>query len=179
MNNKPKETAEADNQLEQELRQGRKFNSAEAIARLAGPGAMKGASPVSRVQQAETEIGLWLGSNLIDEDCGLKPVLHRQLRGSPLLLENLDQPLAALTLHCQRLIRTEDLLKELVREADVEWGRAMDERPHFQREGTPSHPHDPYTSESVRVALKGMLELLQLSRAFDRSERPIPRRSPL
>jgi len=51
MNDKPKGNgAKADNQLEQEIRQGRKFNSAEAIARLAGPGAMKGASPVSPVQ---------------------------------------------------------------------------------------------------------------------------------
>jgi len=97
---------------------------------------------------------------LIDEDRGLKVVLNRQLRGNPLLLENLDQPLAALALHCRRLISAENLLKELVREADVEWGRAMDERPHFQREGTPPHPHDPYTSESVRKALNLMLVLL-------------------
>ena len=48
--------------LETEIRQGRTFNPAEAIGRLAGPGAMKGASPVSRQQQAENEIGSWLQS---------------------------------------------------------------------------------------------------------------------
>ena len=42
--------------LEEEIRQGRKFSASEAVARMAGPGAMKGASPVSPVQQAETEI---------------------------------------------------------------------------------------------------------------------------
>lgn len=44
--------------LEITIRQGRKFTPEEAMARLAGPGAMKGASPVSPVQQAETEIGI-------------------------------------------------------------------------------------------------------------------------
>jgi hypothetical protein len=65
------------------------------MARLAGPGAMKGASPVSRVQQAETEIGTWLMNSLPDSGGALKVVLGRHLKGSKLLLESLDQPLAA------------------------------------------------------------------------------------
>ena len=56
----------AKDELEREIRQVRKFTPKEAIARLAGPGAMKGASPVSRVQQAEIEIGSWLRSHLTD-----------------------------------------------------------------------------------------------------------------
>ena len=50
------------------------------------------------------------------------------------------------------------LLRELVREADVEWGQRMDERPHFAREGSPEHPDDPYTTGSVRKALEEILE---------------------
>jgi hypothetical protein len=150
-----------DQQLEQEVIRARKFSAAEAMARLAGPGAMKGASPVSPVQQAETEIGTWLANNLVDPDGALKLVLHRQLKGSKPLLENLDKPLVALESCCSHIIQAENLLKELVREADAEWGRAMDERPYFEREGTQPHPHDPYTVETVRSALENLLGLLR------------------
>ena len=44
-------------------------------------------------------------------------------------------------------------LEELVREADVEWGRVFGERPHFDKEGRPPDADDPYTLESIRVAL--------------------------
>jgi hypothetical protein len=55
-NNKDKQRSEADAELEREIRKERKFTLAEAIGRLAGPGAMKGESPVTRMQQAEIEI---------------------------------------------------------------------------------------------------------------------------
>jgi len=51
-------------------------------------------------------------------------------------------------------------LKEIVSEADVEWGRAMDERPHFERDGAPPHPNDPYTLEDVRTTLSEALKQL-------------------
>jgi len=43
----------------------------------------------------------------------------------------------------------------------VEWGRAMDERPYFQRDGSPPHPEDPYTVESVRSALSDVVARLE------------------
>jgi len=55
-----------DRKLEEEIRQPRSFTPQEAIARMAGPGALKGASPVSQVQQAETEIGNWLTRHLAE-----------------------------------------------------------------------------------------------------------------
>jgi hypothetical protein len=55
---------ESDAELEREVRKERKFTPEEAIGRLAGPGAMKGESPVARMQQAEVEIGSWLRSRL-------------------------------------------------------------------------------------------------------------------
>ena len=149
-----------DEELEREIRQGRKISPQDVMARLAGPGAMKGASPVSPVQQAETEIGTWLGCNLADAGGALKVVLHRHLKGSELLLGTLESPLEALRSYCRRALTSELLLKELVREADVEWGRAMDERPHFEREGAAAHPDDPYTVESVRKAVSDMLQQL-------------------
>ncbi|MBR0799591.1 hypothetical protein JQ615_29885 [Bradyrhizobium jicamae] len=149
--------SEADAALEREIRQGRKFTAQEALGRMIGPGSMKGGSAVPRVQEAETGIGTWLRCNLTDSTGALQVLLHRQLSGSELLLNNLDQPLLALAAFCQQVLASDYHLKELVREADVEWGRRMDERPHFDREGTPPHPDDPYTNDSVRTALRDVL----------------------
>ncbi|MCL6697719.1 hypothetical protein LZ496_02835 [Sphingomonas sp. NSE70-1] len=159
-NDREKQRTETDSEIEREIREGRKLTAKDLMARLAGPGAMKGASPVSPVQQAENEIGSWLGNNLQD-DCGqLRVVLHRNLKGSECLLENLDQPLTAIEEYLRRLLATDNLLKEIVREADVEWGRVMDERPHFEREGAAANPDDPYTCIGVRKTLGDALERL-------------------
>jgi len=160
MTDDDKRRAEAEAELEREIRQGRKFSAQDALARIAGPGAMKGASPVSRVQQAETEIGTWLGSNLADTSGALRAVFHRHLKGSELLLHNLDRPLVAVAEYCRSLLATDYLLQEIVSEADVEWGRAMDERPHFEREGVPPNPDDPYTVDDVRKTLSVALQRL-------------------
>ena len=37
--------------------------------------------------------------------------------------------------YCQRVLNSDYLLKELVRDADVEWGRVMQERPYFEKVG--------------------------------------------
>ena len=55
-----KQQSVADDEIEREVRQGRKVTAKDVMARMAGPGALKGASPVSPVQQAETEIANWL-----------------------------------------------------------------------------------------------------------------------
>jgi hypothetical protein len=151
---------EADAELEREIRGECKFTLAEAIGRLAGPGALKGESPVARMQQAEAEIESWLRSHLADPGGALRVVLYRRLKESDLLLTDFDRPLVVLAGGCRRVLDSDYLLRELVREADVEWGRVMGERPFFDKEGAPSHPDDPYTVESVRVALSGLLERL-------------------
>lgn len=155
-----KPPSEADAELEREILKERKFTLAEAIGRLAGPGAMKGESPVPRLQQAAIEIDSWLRSHLRDAGGALQAVLHRHVKESDLLLNNFDQPLVVLAGCCQRILESEFRLKELVRQADVEWGRSMDERPVFESEGSPHDPDDPYTVQSVRNALTGLLEQL-------------------
>src|SRR6185436_3807470 len=95
------ERTQADSELEREIREGRKFTLEEAIARLAGPGAMKGESPVARMQQAETEIGSWLRTHLKDAGGALEAVLNRQVRRSDQLLHNFDQPLVVLASFCK------------------------------------------------------------------------------
>jgi hypothetical protein len=156
--NKDTQRPEADAELERETRKGRKFTLAEAIGRMAGPGAMKGVSPVPGKQQAEVEIEYWLRDHMSIGE--LQVVLLRAVKGSELLLHHFDQPLVVLAAMCQRILDSDYLLKELVREADVEWGRVQGERPYFEREGSPPDPNDPYTFESVRKTLAGLIEQL-------------------
>jgi hypothetical protein len=159
MANEP-DKREAEAELEREIRLGRKFTPQEALGRMAGPGAMKGASAVSPQQQAEIAIGSWLGGHVEDTAGALKAVLHRQLKGSATLLAQVDQPLVALGEYCERILASDHRLNEVVREADVEWGRMMDERPHFEREGSAPDRDDPYTVQSVRQALAGIVKAL-------------------
>ena len=159
-----KHRSEADAELEREIREGRKFTLEEAVARMVGPGAMKGESPITRKQQAEIEIGSWLRSHLMDTGGALEVVLHRRVKGSELLLNNFDQPLVVLASYCQQVLNSDYLLKEVVREADIEWGRLMQERPHFEKEGMPAHPDDCYTVESVGGAMSELLEQLHARR---------------
>lgn len=160
MSEDEKRQSDPDSDVELEIRQARKFTAREAMARLAGPGAMKGASPVSPVQQAETEIGNWLNANLADANGALRVVLHRNLKGSDPLLANLDRPLDALAAYIRGILESDYLLKEIVRAADIEWGRAMDERPHFERDGVAADTDDPYTIDGVRTALGDAMGLL-------------------
>ena len=155
---KPKFILDAD--LEREIRDGRKFTLAEAIGRLAGPGMMKGVSPATRKQQAEAEIETYLDRNLNTAAGALSVVLLRQVKESELLLNNLDQPLVVLAACVQRVLDSDYLLTELVRQADVEWGRVYGERPHFERVGAPAHEDDPYTAASVRGTLSQLLQKL-------------------
>ena len=153
-----KRRAEADADLEREIRAERKFSLAEAIGRMAGPGMMKGVSPVTRKQQAEVEIQEYLSRHLGDGAGVLSGVLLRQVKESELLLNAFDEPLVVLAGYVRQILASEYGLQELVREADVEWGRVFDERPHFEKAGSPPVPGDPYTLESVRTALTRLAE---------------------
>ncbi|HET9337078.1 MAG TPA: hypothetical protein VFO12_11815 [Sphingomicrobium sp.] len=157
-NDRPESISDAD--LEHEIRRRRKFTTEEAIGRLAGPGAMKGASAVSPQQQAENAVGVWLRASVMDPSGSLRTVLHRHLKCSKLLLEKVDDPLGAAAACLRQLLASEHGLREIVREADFEWGRAMDERPRFEREGSPPDADDPYTVESVRKTLVEALQQL-------------------
>jgi hypothetical protein len=150
----------ADAELEREIRKGRKFTVAEAIGRMAGPGAMKGESPIARMQQAAVEIETWLRHHLADAGGALEVVLLRRVKESELLLNNFDQPLIVLASYCQQILSSDYLLKELVRDADVEWGHVLGERPYFEKEGSPADPNDPYTVDSVRHTVSDLLKQL-------------------
>ena len=112
------------------------------------------------MQQAEMAIESWLRSHVADAGGALQVVLHRDVKKSELLLNNFDQPLVVLAGYCQQVLDSDYLLEELVREADIEWGRLMGERPHFEKVGSAHDPEDPYTVESVRKTLYSLVEQL-------------------
>jgi hypothetical protein len=159
-NDQETQRSDADADLEREVRKGRKFTLAEAIGRMAGPGAMKGESPIARLQQAGVEIENWLGCHLADAAGGLQVALLRGVKESELLFNNFDEPRVVLGSYCQRILGSEYLLEELVRQADIEWGSIFGERPYFEKAGSPAHADDPYTLDSVRNTLTDLLKQL-------------------
>ena len=144
-------------EAEREIRDKRRFTVEEAVGRLAGPGAMKGGSAVSRTQEAQNAVRAWLSANVPDPAGALNVVLHRNLRDSELLNAHLDDPPAAAATYLRLALGSDHRLREIVRQADAEWGQAMDERPYFDVEGRVPHADDPYTTETVRAALTAAL----------------------
>ena len=156
--NRDNTRSDADAELEREVRADRQFTLSEAIGRMAGPGMMKGVSPVTRKRQAEAAIEDYLRRNLTDAGSVLCAVLLRGVSDSDLLLGDYDHPLVVLASYVRQVLGSDYRLRELVRQADVEWGRVNGERPHFERPGCPADPDDPYTAESVRTALARLLD---------------------
>jgi hypothetical protein len=160
--NRDPKSADTNEEIEREIRTHRKFSLNEAIGQIAGGDFMKGGTPVSRKRRAELEIEEYLRRYLPDSGNVLKSVLLRHL-GESLLNGDYDQPLAALAEYIPRVLMSEQLLEEFVREADAEWGRVFDERPYFQGSNGPPgppHPDDPYTIDSVRLTLFQLQERL-------------------
>src|SRR5262245_53046473 len=155
-----RQRSEADAELEREIRKNRKFTLGEAIGRSAGPGLMKGASPIPLKRQAEAELYDLLRRHLTDAGGSLRPVLWRCVSESDLLLADLERPAVVLAAYVRRVLDSDYLVKDLVRDADVEWGRVHGERPYFEKEASPPHPGDPYTVESVRAELSALLRKL-------------------
>ena len=144
--------------VEREIRRGRTFSLSDAIGRLGGGDMLKGASPVPPLEQTEAAIANYLRAHLDDPGGVLAQVVMRQVRTSAGLTENFDQPAVVLAGYVNQTLNSETILKDLVREADAEWGRTLGERPHFEREGRPPDPNDPYTLASVRRALTQLLQ---------------------
>jgi hypothetical protein len=160
---KPSKAGKADTsdaEIEREIRSRRKFSLAEAIGRSAGD-LMKGASPVTRKQQAEFEIEELIDHHLEDAEGAISVVLLRRVKASEALLDSYDTPSAALVQVLQDLLGSEDTLRRFVVKVDAEWGHIYLERPHFETDTRPPDADDPYTRDSVRKALTGLLTDLE------------------
>jgi hypothetical protein len=151
----PSDEAEA---IEREIRRGRKFSMSDAIGRMGGQGMLKGASPVPPIEQTAAAIANYLDAHLADAGGVLAQVVLRRIKTSDILLAHFDQPVLVLSEYVSRVLQSETLLKDIVREADAEWGRALGERPRFDREGHAPQSDDPYTLASVSSALAHLVQ---------------------
>lgn len=145
---------------ESRLRRERKFSLSEAVGREAA-GNLKGASPVARSKQSLFEIEHLLESHLHDPAGSLIRTIMAKLElDPPLLARHFDSPAGALAEYLAGTLGKESLLNSLVRDTDARWGRENQERPHFERDGQPPHPEDPYTRAGVREMLENLLDQL-------------------
>jgi len=151
------DSADKKAEIEREARMHRKFSLNDAIGQLAGGEFTKGGTPITRKRQAEHELDEYLRRHLVDSGGVLRTVLSRHL-GEGLLNRDYDQPIAVLAEYIQRVLASVPLLEQFVRDADAEWGRVHGERPHFQVPGGTPHRDDPYTIDSVRLALSQLRE---------------------
>ena len=159
--NDPKKPENGTESTESRIRRERKFSLAEAVGREAA-GSLSGASPVARSRQVLLEIGHLLESHLNDPEGALARTLLAKLElDPPLLARHFDRPAGALTEYLELTLGKDALLNALVRDTDARWGRDNQERPHFEREGHPPHPDDPYTRAGVRALLTDLLEELR------------------
>jgi hypothetical protein len=158
--NDPKKPESDSESTESLIRRDRKFTLAEAVGREAA-GAMSGASPVARAEQVLLEIEQILESRLVDSPGSLaRTILARLKIEPPLLARHFDRPVGALEEFLGATLGSGSLLTSLVRDTDARWGRDYGERPHFETEGKPPHPDDPYTLQGVRDLLEDLLESL-------------------
>ncbi|MGN7614334.1 hypothetical protein ACQZV8_19870, partial [Magnetococcales bacterium HHB-1] len=121
--------------IQQELRKQQKFTVAGAIGRSAG-GAMKGASPIPKREQATQMLSQFVDQNVRDASGALKSILKRRIKANgPTIDQHLDNPLNALIEIIQPILDKTAMLHEFVRQVDVRWGEIYQERPHFQQPG--------------------------------------------
>ena len=146
-----------DEKLEEEVRSQRKFTMAEAFAREF-KGSFKGVPAVPPLRRAQSEIDMFLRAHVRDASGALRRQLEVRLKDHvSLVASHLDEPLAALKISLERILRTEPGLVEFVRQVDQRSGQMFGERPHFQRPGQEPHPNDEYTHASVRAALETLI----------------------
>ena len=158
MDDSQRSDSDEDRQVERDIREHQEFSLSGAIGRLGGADLLKGASPVTRKEQAKFLIEQALEKYLRDSDGAMEVVLLRTVVASRALLDSgYDQPLVTLRDFCRSLVDAPNRLSEFVRQVDMEWGRMYEERPHFELPGRAPSPDDPYTIDSVKQRLQELL----------------------
>lgn len=141
----------------------KKFSLSEALAQQS-QGMFKDASLVPILTQARLEIVNFIRQHLSDTDGCISYVLDRRLKTQEnLLADHLPTPLVALQKIILSITSNDATLAEFVREVDQYYGENFGERPFFQTIGSPAHPDDPYTHESVRLLLGKLLADVELT----------------
>lgn len=125
-------------------------------------GYMNGESPFAAGKQMAYEAKQRVTSQTKDLEGSLKTVLCGIIDGEAARIDaHRDTPESVVTRIIDRILASEENLKEFVRRVDQRWGSDNQERPYFERSGQPSHPDDPYTYQSVRTSLEALRQALQ------------------
>ncbi|WP_204137805.1 hypothetical protein [Halomicronema sp. CCY15110] len=152
---------EADQAIEREIRQGRKYSLADAISQEGGD-FLKGESPIPKLVQVKSAIKHFINLHLSDAAGALQATLLTAVQSDDVICSrHFATPLQALAEMLQPLLAHDVQLREFVRQVDMRWGQMYDERPHFERPGHPPHPDDEYTIESVRSQLQALMTAVQ------------------
>ena len=155
------ESKKQDRAIEQEARMVRKFSLADAIG-SEGAGFFKGESLVPKLMQAVAKLEIFIDGNVSDSSGALRTMLNRQVRTSETVVgAHFDDPLVALEILVEQILDNDARFYEFVRQVDAEWGRSMQERPHFQQPDEEPHPDDEHTHESVRAKLETLRDKLR------------------
>ncbi|RLB45414.1 MAG: hypothetical protein DRJ42_29985 [Deltaproteobacteria bacterium] len=150
-----------DRAIEREARMGRKFTVANAIGNE-GAGYFKGESMVPKLTQAMAELENFIDRHVRDSSGVLCAMLKRHVRTSETIVgAHLEDPRVALDVLLGQVLGNDAQLYEFVRQVDAEWGRVMQERPHFQQPGEEAHPDDEHTHQSVRLELEALRSKLR------------------
>lgn len=151
----------ADQALEQEIRQTRKFSLAAAIAQE-GSSFLKGESLVPPLIQVKNELTVFMRNHLRDPEGALQATLLDLIQADDVVCSRyFEAPLQALVEILQPLVTQDAALRNFVRRVDMRWGELYGERPHFEIPGQPPHPDDQYTVASVRSQLQDLLAIAQ------------------
>ncbi|MEM9945970.1 MAG: hypothetical protein AAF810_07885 [Cyanobacteria bacterium P01_D01_bin.36] len=148
--------------LQQEIRQGRKFSIAEAIGREGGS-FMKGESAVPRPVRAANTIKQFLDSQLVDPSSAFATTLFTWATADIRLSRQLDTPLVALTQILESLLSEPTTFHEFSRQVAIAHANLTGERPHFQSLGQPPHPDADYTHESIQAQLSALIRHIKLA----------------
>ena len=153
--------SEANQAIEREIRQGRKYSLADAISQEGGD-FLKGESPIPKLVQVKSAIKHFINLHLRDSAGALQATLLIAVQADDVICSrHFAHPLQALVEILHPLLNQEAQLREFVRQVDMRWGQMYDERPHFELPGQPPHPDDEYTIQSVRSQLQALMLIVQ------------------
>lgn len=147
------------NDLQRQIRAGRKFSLSEAIGRE-GSSFLKG-SQVPRPLRALAAINGWIDQHLSDPHGALQPCLKRWIKTDGRIGKYLDEPLTALQVIGLDIIENPQILYEFARQVAIECGQMNGERPYFQKPGTEVPPDAAYSHKSIQGILAEFLHKLE------------------
>ncbi len=139
-------------EIEREIRAGRKFSLAEAIGREGG-GFMKGESAIPRPLRAANEIKQFITTFSPDPAGVLASELTLWATSDAGVSRQLDTPLVALAQIVDSLLAEPTVFYEFARRVAIAQSKLTGDRPYFQQLDQPAHPDADYTHHNIRQYL--------------------------